>query len=115
MVTSIKVELVLYKIEAYSSIIDSKESYVYNDHTHCKTGKWYITDGKKYFGHTEAYKAIDIPHQKVHSSVFNNLQFIENNSTFKSENVEVIVNNFKNMEDASSELFKQLDNMIAEA
>lgn len=115
MVTSIKVELVLFKIEAYSSILDSKETYVYKDHTSCKTGQWYVTDGAKYFGHTKSYNALGQPHEKIHSSIFKNLQYIKSGSTFRNESVEPIVNNFKEMENASAILFKELDNMIKEA
>lgn len=114
MATSMKVELALYKTDAYTSIFDSKESYVYDDHSHCNIGKWYAGEGADYFGHTNAYKAIGPVHKKVHSSVANNLSYIKNNSTFKSENVDKIVQNFKEMEDASTELFKQLDNMVKE-
>lgn len=115
MVTSMKVEHVLYKVEAYSSILESKKSFVFNDHTQCSIGKWYLDDGKKYFGHTNAYKTMDTPHKKVHNSIFNNLKFIESDSVFKTENIETIVNNFKEMESASGELFNHLDTMIKEA
>lgn len=114
MATSMKVELALFKTDAYSSIFDSKESYVYEDHSSCNIGKWYVGEGAQYFGHTNAYRAIGLVHKKIHSSVANNLLFIKNNSTFKSENVDKIVQNFKEMEDASNELFKQLDNMVKE-
>nr|WP_295008670.1 methyl-accepting chemotaxis protein [Sulfurimonas sp.] len=114
MVTSMKVELALFKTDAYASIFDSKESYVYEDHSSCNLSKWYVGERARYFGHTNAYRAIGPVHKKVHSSVANNLPYIKNNSIFKSESVDKIVQNFKEMEDASGELFKQLDNMVKE-
>ncbi|MCK9453724.1 MAG: CZB domain-containing protein [Sulfurimonas sp.] len=109
-----KVELALFKTDAYSSIFELKESYVYNDHTNCNIGKWYIGEGADYFGHTNAYKTIGELHKKIHSSIAGNLYFIKNNSAFKSENVDSIVQNFKNMEDAADSMFEQLDNIVKE-
>ncbi|WP_295057844.1 methyl-accepting chemotaxis protein [Sulfurimonas sp.] len=114
MATSMKVELALFKTDAYSSIFELKESYVYNDHTNCNIGKWYIGEGADYFGHTNAYKTIGELHKKIHSSIAGNLYFIKNNSAFKSENVDSIVQNFKNMEDAADSMFEQLDNIVKE-
>jgi len=114
MATSMKVELALFKTDAYSSIFDSQDSYVYKDHMSCNIGKWYVNEGAEYFGHTSAYKAIGQVHKKVHSSIAGNLSFIKNNTTFKSENVDTIVQNFKEMEDAADEMFKQLDNIVKE-
>jgi len=114
MSTSMKVELALFKTDAYSSIFDSKESYVYKDPMSCNIGKWYANEGAEYFGHTNAYKVIGQVHKKVHSSIAGNLSFIKNNTTFKSENVDKIVQNFKEMEDAADEMFIQLDNIVKE-
>ncbi|MFA7499483.1 CZB domain-containing protein [Sulfurimonas sp.] len=114
MATSMKVELALFKTDAYSSIFELKESYVYNDHTSCNIGKWYISEGAEYFGHTNAYKNIGEIHKKIHSSITGNLYFIKNDLAFKSENIDSIVQNFKEMEDAADNMFKQLDNIVKE-
>ena len=43
------------------------------DHQNCRMGKLYLGMGKERFGHTKAFKEMDIPHALVHDSVFKNL------------------------------------------
>lgn len=38
------------------------------DHNECIFGKWYNGDGGKQFGHLPAWRAIDEPHHRVHTS-----------------------------------------------
>lgn len=38
------------------------------DHTECAFGKWYNGDGGSQFGHLPAWRAIDVPHHRVHAS-----------------------------------------------
>ena len=113
-VTSIKVEHVLYKTEAYSSILDSRASTVFEDYRTCNMGKWYVSDGLEVFGSTRAFKDMDEPHNRVHKSVNNNLQYIENDSTLKDDNPKKIIDNFQDMENASEELFNKLDAILEE-
>lgn len=113
-VTAIKVEHVLYKTEAYASILDSRPSKVFEDYRSCNMGKWYVSDGKSSFGSTKAFKEMDEPHSIVHKSVHKNLEYIKNSSTLKGNNPKIIIENFKEMEDASNALFIKLDNMIEE-
>ncbi len=114
MVTGIKVNHVLYKTEAYSAIMGSRESVVFSDYRSCDMGKWYIADGQEQFGHTKSFKEMDAPHNIVHQSVLENLKYIEDGSVFNSENSKTIVQNFENMEIASKDLFDKLDDMIEE-
>ena len=111
-VTAIKVDHVLYKTEAYAAILDSRSSKVFSDYRTCNMGKWYISDGEGTFGSTKAFREMDAPHNKVHTSVHSNLQYIENSSTLKADNPKKIIANFKDMEDASQVLFSKLDDMI---
>jgi len=114
MVTSIKVNHVLYKTEAYSAIMDSRNSTVFGDYRSCEMGKWYIAEGEEKFGNTKSFKEMDAPHNVVHQSVLENLKFIEDGTVFNEENSSTIVQNFSNMENASKELFDKLDEMIEE-
>ena len=114
MVTSIKVNHVLYKTEAYSAMMGSRQSNVFGDYRSCDMGKWYIADGQEKFGSTKAFKDMDAPHNAVHQAVLENLKYIENDTVFKEENSKSIVQNFENMESASKELFDKLDLMIEE-
>jgi methyl-accepting chemotaxis protein len=112
--TLVKVDHVIYKSNAYSTILSEDDSKVFADHTHCRMGKWYLESGKEVFGHTKAFQEMDAPHALVHNSVFKNLEFVKNHNTLKGDNPKAIISNFAEMEKASETLFKKLDSMIVE-
>ena len=111
--TLVKVDHILFKSNAYATVLNEKET-TFPDHHHCRMGKWYMTDGKERFGHTKAYKEMDKPHATVHNAVFKNLEFIRNHNVIKGENPKLIADNFVEMEKASEDLFGKLDRMIEE-
>ena len=112
--TLVKVDHIVFKTNAYSTILESDKEAVFTDHKHCRMGKWYLGTGADRFGNTKAFKEMDTPHTVVHNSVFKNLEFVKNDSTLKYENPKIIVENFAAMEDASSILYTKLDAMIEE-
>ena len=112
--TLVKVDHVLYKSNAYSTILAEDETRAFTDHKNCRMGKWYSGLGQEVFGKTKAFKEMDTPHAAVHDSVFKNLEFVKSHSTLKNDNPKTIINNFATMENASSKLFVLLDNMIHE-
>jgi len=68
--TLIKVDHVVFKHKAYTTLLEGgKGSAQFGDHHSCRLGKWYENDGKKLFGTTKAYKALDLPHSIVHNQV----------------------------------------------
>ncbi|MFK5895163.1 MAG: nitrate- and nitrite sensing domain-containing protein [Pseudomonadota bacterium] len=109
-----KIDHIIYKSKAYNTMIDVDENAVFADHTSCRFGKWYATTGKEYYGKTSSYPKIDQPHSIVHSNANHNLEFIKG-SDRRLENEEEIIENFKEMENASLELFNLLDAMRSEA
>jgi len=113
--TLVKVDHVLYKSNAYSTILAEDDTRAFTDHKNCRMGKWYSNLGQEVFGKTKSFKEMDAPHALVHDSVFKNLEFVKNHSTLKANNPKTIINNFATMEKASSKLFVLLDNMISEA
>ena len=112
--TLVKVDHILYKSNAYSTVLDSHGKKEFADHKNCRMGRWYTDAGKERFGHTKAYKLMEKPHKLVHDAVFKNLVFVDEQSTLKFDNPKIITENFSVMEDASIELFKYLDDMIDE-
>jgi methyl-accepting chemotaxis protein len=112
--TLVKVDHILFKSNAYSTILDHPNDKQFPDHKNCRMGKWYTHEGQERFGHTQAFKLMDAPHKTVHDSVFKNLEFVHNGTTLKYDNPKIITQNFAIMEDASIELFKHLDHMISE-
>ena len=112
--TLVKVDHILFKSNAYSSVLTCDKEAQASNHTQCRMGKWYSTDGKKRFGHTRAFQEMDAPHALVHESVNKNIVFIDEKTVIKHNNPEIIFENFKVMERASHELFEKLDTMLVE-
>ena len=112
--TLVKVDHILFKSKAYSTILDANPSSEFPDHYNCRMGKWYAGIGKERFGHTKAFKEMDTPHATVHESVFKNLVFVKEGTTLKYDNPQTLTQNFSDMEDASKVLFSKLDAMLEE-
>ncbi len=112
--TLVKVDHIVFKSRAYSTVLEGDSSAEFADHHHCRMGKWYDAAGKERFGFTKSYKAMDVPHKTVHDSVFSNLEFVREAATLKGDNPASIVKNFETMENASTKLFVLLDGMVDE-
>ncbi len=112
--TLVKVDHIIFKSQAYSTILESDKDALISDHKNCRMGKWYLGVGEERFGHTRAFKELDTPHALVHNSVFKNFEYVKDNSTLKYDNPKHIVENFQVMEDASRELYKKLNAMLDE-
>ncbi|MDA3907633.1 MAG: methyl-accepting chemotaxis protein [Sulfurimonas sp.] len=112
--TLVKVDHIVFKSNAYSTVLESDKDAVFADHKNCRMGKWYFGIGQERFGHTKAFKEMDAPHEAVHNSVFKNLEFVKNDTTLKFENPKIIVKNFTTMEESSKELYTKLDHMLEE-
>jgi methyl-accepting chemotaxis protein len=112
--TLLKVDHIIFKSQSYSSILNNDKTANFSDHKSCRMGKWYFGIGQERFGHTKAFKNMDAVHKKVHDIASENMQYIYHDSLFKEGSVEKIVDNFKVMEDASHNLFEQLDIMLDE-
>ncbi|MCK9492189.1 MAG: nitrate- and nitrite sensing domain-containing protein [Sulfurimonas sp.] len=108
-----KVDHIIYKSNAYDSIIAADKSKAFSKHTECRLGKWYESDGKERFGNTEAYKDAFVPHKTVHESVLNSIIFFDEEDT-RIENQETIVKNLETMEANSDRLFDALNDMLAQ-
>ena len=112
--TLVKVDHILFKSNAYSSVLNRNKDAQFPDHHHCRMGQWYDTKGKERFGNTKAFQAMDKPHSVVHNSVFENLKYVADGTVLKQDNPQKITQNFTLMEDASSQLFDDLDKMLDE-
>ncbi|MFA5454520.1 MAG: methyl-accepting chemotaxis protein [Sulfurimonas sp.] len=112
--TLVKVDHIIFKSSAYSAVLNSQADKEFVDHKSCRMGKWYLGAGAEKFGHMKSFKEMDSAHALVHDSVLKNHEFIKNNSVLKGDNPKLIHKNFEEMENASNELFKQLDIMVDE-
>ncbi|WP_457748490.1 CZB domain-containing protein [Sulfurimonas sp.] len=104
----------LFKSNAYSTVLNEDTNREFPDHQHCRMGKWYLGIGKERFGSTSAFKKMDTPHATVHNSVAKNMVYVREGSILKADHPKIITDNFRVMENASQELFKDLDLMLDE-
>jgi len=112
--TLVKVDHILFKSNAYSSVLSMNKQAEFPDHYNCRLGKWYQSIGAERFGKTPSYKAMDTNHAIVHDSVFKNIAFVHDGTVLKYDHPKKIVQNFSVMEEASNKLFHELDAMLDE-
>lgn len=112
--TLVKVDHILFKSNAYSTVLNEDASEEFPDHKHCRMGQWYQSIGQERFGKTPVFRKIDTPHAIVHDSVAKNMVFVKEHSVLKGDHPKIITENFRVMENASEELFKDLDIMLEE-
>nr|WP_321265458.1 methyl-accepting chemotaxis protein [uncultured Sulfurimonas sp.] len=110
----VKIDHILFKSKAYTSVIDQEATASFGDHKGCRLGKWYVSEGKQRYGHTTNYALVDKPHALVHNSVLKNIKLLNENSILNPENEKMIIENFEAMEKASEQLFSILDNVVDE-
>ena len=103
-----KLDHMVYKNNAYSSMLEGKLNFQLTDHTACRFGKWYAQEGKTHFGSSSEFKAMLEPHKKVHEDIAKAM------SKLDSRDIDEIIALFKDAEKASLELFEHLDNIMKE-
>jgi methyl-accepting chemotaxis protein len=106
----VKIDHIIYKANAYNAIVNADKNAKFSDSDHCRLGLWYHGEGKKIFGKAPSYPKIDAPHKAVHNKVLQNLKFFQKEDK-RIENEDIIIENFKEMEKASHELYTLLDDL----
>ena len=112
-VNLIMIDHILFKANAYTSINLGKKIGDFGTHHDCRFGKWFVGEGKKQFEHTKSYAKIDKPHAIVHNKIIESLKCVEGKDNCIA-NRELILQDFKEMELASGELFALVEHMIDE-
>ena len=112
-----KMDHILYKARAYNSIVTAKQILSVVDHHGCRLGKWYDGEGKERFGTTTTYPKFSAPHAVVHKNANTNIKFLDSAEPMANilAHRTEIIGNFKEMEQASTELFALMDNMLRES
>lgn len=112
-VNLIMIDHILYKANGYTSINLGKKVGDFATHHDCRFGKWYKSEGKKQFGHTNSYEKIAKPHSIVHNMLIDAVKCVEGDDSCVM-NRDKILKDFKEMEIASAEMFALVENMIDE-
>lgn len=109
-----KIDHVLFKHEAYSSVLNDTIKNELADHTQCQFGKWYYSGGSKFFSKTGAFKMVEGYHHNVHRYVIETMQYVDKQIHNRKDIIPIVLENFIKIEDASEKLFETLDQMVLE-
>ncbi len=110
----LKIDHMLFKTDTYEALLSEDENFVPQDHTQCRLSNWFEAEGKEHFGCTPAYKKLAQPHKTVHDKALENMKLVKRKEALDPKNKELIVENFKQMEKASDEVFSLLNEMVQE-
>jgi len=104
-----KIDHIIFKANAYNDVIEAKDVNLV-DSEHCRFGIWYHNEGKKEFGKAPSFAKIERPHSVIHDKAIDNIRFFKDKDT-RLQNEEIIVDNFRQMEKTSDELFALLNQL----
>ena len=79
------------------------------DHRNCRFGKWYTTDGRELCGSLSSYRAIDRPHERIHTLAREAVALHNTGGNGKSHRI------YKEMEGISREITDLLEAIKREA
>ncbi len=109
-----KVDHIVFKFNAYSSIFENSLKDGMSDHHNCRLGKWYESgDGYTAFSMTSSYRAVEAPHKIIHDKVLESVKCVQRGDCVKD--AEKIIANFTSVEAESEKLFHLLGSLIVEA
>jgi methyl-accepting chemotaxis protein len=106
-----KLDHVIWKVNTYLSVAKEEPAFKFVNHHNCRLGKWYEQgDGMQYFSKTPSYRSLEKPHSIVHNGTHKVFDAIENKPT----NYQEAFDSIKEMESASTDVFKTLDRILHE-
>lgn len=106
-----KLDHILWKTNTYLSMNKKEPAFSFVDHNNCRLGKWYCEgDGKEYFSHAHSFKALELPHSKVHNGTKTVFNLIEQTPL----DYAALSDAFQLMEESSQEVFRILDDVSQE-
>ncbi|MGM0624082.1 MAG: CZB domain-containing protein [Campylobacterota bacterium] len=108
----VKIDHIIFKSNAYSSVISEKKDQSFGKAKDCKFGQWYYHEGQQRFGGSQAFKMLEQPHKQIHDYIAQNIEFVEAQNV--TQHKQQIVDNFEKMEKESDKLFELLDKMLEE-
>jgi len=111
--TLVKLDHLLFKANGYKSVLDNKVEIEFDDHHHCRLGKWAEGGkGAEIFGDTPSFKKLEAPHALVHDNILAVIKCVQAGTcTQESKNV---IHYFREAENASSRVIETLDAMLNE-
>ena len=108
-----KIEHLIFKSNIYNAINDRNAGQIFIKAEDTKLTKWLRDGGGQKFNKTKAYKDIENYQLNIHDLVKNNLNFVDGRNIVEA-NREKILDNFKKIEEISSNMFQAMDNLLIE-
>jgi methyl-accepting chemotaxis protein len=106
-----KLDHVIWKVNTYLSVAKGEPSFKFVDHHNCRLGKWYEQgEGSDYFSGTPSYKSLEKPHAIVHNGTHRVFDAIGE----KPINYNKALDSMREMEGASTDVFRTLDKILHE-
>lgn len=104
-IQTVKLDHVVWKGEVYAVAAGQshKSAHDLGDHTNCRLGRWYSSEGKELFGQTSQYKQLEEPHRQVHQRGMEALKTLAAGDKKKS------IEHLRAMEQASKQVMQILD------
>jgi len=114
----VKVDLVVYKQNAYKAVsnkdeVESKNLVVTNYHD-CLFGQWYYGESGGNFKQTHSFSSLETPHKKIHMLIENALTSSEKNWESNDIIREEIIYSMTSMETECSQLFTNIQAVVHE-
>ena len=109
-----KIDHIVYKSNAYNSIMKFERVLTTVDNYNCRLGQWYDGEGKERFGKSPAFQSFALPHKIVHDKANENMKFLDGDLDTTLNSSDEIVSNFNEMESASKTLFDAMNAMLEE-
>ena len=107
-----KLDHMIYKNNAYSSVLKGKKDIQLVDHNSCNFGKWHNVQGQEEFGNNADFKAMTKPHADIHNIISKVMNMLESGEKMNAKEVSQL---FTDVENNSEELFIYLDKMVGDA
>ncbi|HIP13622.1 MAG TPA: chemotaxis protein [Arcobacter sp.] len=108
-----KLDHTIYKNNLYQLIFGEENSFNAVDHHNCRLGKWYDHGlGKTEFSFTKSYKGLENVHKIVHDEA--NALAVQCSGGSVTCSKAKIQNSINIIEDASKEVFSNLDSILSE-
>ncbi len=106
-----KLDHVIWKVNTYISVLEEKEAFKFVDHHNCRLGKWYYEgDGQERFSSTHSYRRLEECHARVHNGTRLIFEALHEHPT----NMHQVGAGTRQMEEASTEVFSVLDQILSE-
>jgi methyl-accepting chemotaxis protein len=78
-IQTVKMDHLATKVEAYKAFYSGQANNTISDHTQCRLGQWYYSEGRDTYGNNSAFKQLEEPHKNFHKACMQAIEASANN------------------------------------